>query len=72
MGRNRSYARKARATQQRYSNKAGPVEVRQADSPPEQQEPLDPHALARVVAAGNDRADPRPRSHRRTWSPPGT
>ncbi len=73
MSRRRGYARKARGWQQRYDNRAGPVEIRRADGDePEVVAPLDGRSLAQVIADGNVSADPRYWSHRRTWSPPGS
>ena len=71
MPRNRGQGRKAAAYRRRYDNRSSEVHVRYRDGKEAQSQPLDEHALGRTVVAGNHQADPRPRTNRRTWSPPG-
>lgn len=72
MPRNRGQGRKAAADRRRYDNRASEVRIRLVDGTETVQRPLDASELGRTVARGNAVADPRPRSERRTWSPPGS
>ena len=72
MARNRGQGRKAAAYRRLYDNRASQVQIRFADDREETSKPLDASELGRTVTDGNAVADPRPRSSRRTWSPPGS